>query len=49
MEATVGSAGPFDDLLTDVDDDDESGAVGGGGFGFDTVVLFDAALAVLAA
>ena len=46
FEAAACSDFPFVDLLPDAD---TAGTVGGGGFGFDTVVLFDAALAVLAA
>ena len=46
FEAAACSDFPFVDLLPDVD---TAGTVGGGGFGLDTVVLFDAALAVLAA
>ena len=45
FKAAVCSDFPFVDLL----DVDTAGTVGGGGFGLDTVVLFDAALAVLAA
>ena len=46
FEAAACSDFPFVDLLPDAD---TAGTVGGGGLGFDTVVLFDAALAVLAA